>query len=420
MKHQAIVGNIGHFDNEIDIAGLAKTPGIERMNIKPQVDEWLFPDGHSMIILSEGRLLNLGNATGHPSFVMSNSFTNQTIAQIELFTKNDEYEKQVYVLPKQLDEKVARLHLDALGVKLTKLTDEQAAYIGVPVDGPVQARPLPLLGGTQHAGGHARQDDADRARPRPAAARIEWADGQMPVLRSIRERFAARAAARRRRASRACLHVTAETAELVRALRRRRAREVALCAANPLSTQDDVAAALAGRRRRRPRRAAARTPTRTRRTSRARRARARRRSRRRRRPRSRRRTPRDGDAARRRTEETTTGLAAPARAAEPLGCPVLAVNEALTERAFNDRYGTGQSTLDGILRATNLLLAGQTLVVLGYGWTGKGVAQRARGAGAAVDRLRGRPAARARGADGGLRGDARARGRGRAATSSSP
>ena len=145
MKHQAIVGNIGHFDNEIDIAGLAKFDGIERINIKPQVDEWVFPDGHSIIVLSEGRLLNLGNATGHPSFVMSNSFTNQTIAQIELWTKNDEYEKKVYVLPKHLDEKVARLHLDSLGVKLTTLSQEQADYIDVPVDGPVQAGPLPLL-----------------------------------------------------------------------------------------------------------------------------------------------------------------------------------------------------------------------------------------------------------------------------------
>jgi adenosylhomocysteinase len=136
MKHQAIVGNIGHFDNEIDIAGLAKTPGIERINIKPQVDEWVFSDGHAIIMLSEGRLLNLGNATGHPSFVMSNSFTNQTIAQIELFSKNDEYEKRVYVLPKHLDEKVARLHLGALSVKLTELSEEQASYIGVPVGGP--------------------------------------------------------------------------------------------------------------------------------------------------------------------------------------------------------------------------------------------------------------------------------------------
>src|SRR5947199_6445701 len=136
MKHQAIVGNIGHFDNEIDMAGLEKTDGIEPINIKPQVDKWRFSDGHSVIVLSEGRLLNLGNATGHPSFVMSNSFTNQTIDQIELFTKNDEYEKKVYVLPKHLDEKVARLHLDALGVKLTKLRPDQAEYINVPVEGP--------------------------------------------------------------------------------------------------------------------------------------------------------------------------------------------------------------------------------------------------------------------------------------------
>jgi len=136
MKHQAIVGNIGHFDNEIDMAGLARDESVERINIKPQVDEFRFADGHSIILLSEGRLLNLGNATGHPSFVMSNSFTNQTIAQIELFTKNDDYEKRVYVLPKHLDEKVARLHLDALDVRLTELRPDQAAYIGVPVEGP--------------------------------------------------------------------------------------------------------------------------------------------------------------------------------------------------------------------------------------------------------------------------------------------
>ena len=136
MKHQAIVGNIGHFDNEIDVAGLEKIPGIKRVEIKPQVDEYVFPDGHSIILLSRGRLLNLGNATGHPSFVMSNSFTNQVLAQIELFTKPGEYDKQVYVLPKKLDEQVARLHLDALGVKLTKLTKEQANYIGVDVEGP--------------------------------------------------------------------------------------------------------------------------------------------------------------------------------------------------------------------------------------------------------------------------------------------
>ncbi|WP_020520119.1 adenosylhomocysteinase [Catelliglobosispora koreensis] len=136
MKHQAIVGNIGHFDNEIDMAGLAKTPGVERINIKPQVDEWRFADGHSIIVLSEGRLLNLGNATGHPSFVMSNSFTNQVIAQIELFTKLEQYPLGVYTLSKQLDEKVARLHLSALGVKLTELTKPQAEYLGVAVEGP--------------------------------------------------------------------------------------------------------------------------------------------------------------------------------------------------------------------------------------------------------------------------------------------
>jgi len=139
MKHQAIVGNIGHFDNEIDMAGLTRLPGIRRTNIKPQVDEWAFPDGHAVIVLSEGRLLNLGNATGHPSFVMSNSFTNQVIAQVELFTKTGEYPLGVHVLPKHLDEKVARLHLDALGVRLTVLTKEQASYIGVPVDGPYKA-----------------------------------------------------------------------------------------------------------------------------------------------------------------------------------------------------------------------------------------------------------------------------------------
>ncbi len=136
MKHQAIVGNIGHFDNEIDMAGLAKMSDVQRVTIKPGTDEFVFPDGHSVIMLAEGRLLNLGCATGHPSFVMSNSFTNQTIAQIELFTKTVDYPVGVYTLPKILDEKVARLHLDALGVRLTRLTPEQADYIGVPVDGP--------------------------------------------------------------------------------------------------------------------------------------------------------------------------------------------------------------------------------------------------------------------------------------------
>lgn len=136
MKHQAIVGNIGHFDNEIDMAGLAVLPHVKRVNIKPQVDEWQFENGKSIIVLSEGRLLNLGNATGHPSFVMSNSFTNQVLAQIELFTKRDEYPVGVYTLPKHLDEKVARLHLDALGVRLTELTEDQAQYMGVDRQGP--------------------------------------------------------------------------------------------------------------------------------------------------------------------------------------------------------------------------------------------------------------------------------------------
>lgn len=139
MKNQAIVGNIGHFDNEIDMAGLAKIPGVVKDEIKPQVHQWIFPDGKKIIVLSEGRLLNLGNATGHPSFVMSNSFTNQTLAQIELFTKTDEYPIGVYVLPKALDEEVARLHLDALGVELTELNKAQADYLGVPVEGPYKS-----------------------------------------------------------------------------------------------------------------------------------------------------------------------------------------------------------------------------------------------------------------------------------------
>jgi len=143
MKHQAIVANIGHFDNEIDMAGLTKTPGVVRTNIKPQVDLWTFDagtdDAHSILVLSEGRLMNLGNATGHPSFVMSNSFTNQVLAQIELFTKTDQYPVGVYTLPKHLDEAVARLHLDALGVHLTELTQAQADYLGVPVTGPYKS-----------------------------------------------------------------------------------------------------------------------------------------------------------------------------------------------------------------------------------------------------------------------------------------
>ncbi len=136
LKHLAIVANVGHFDNEIDMAGLESLPGTEKIEIKPQVHEWRMPNARSVLVLSEGRLMNLGNATGHPSFVMSASFTNQVLAQLELFTRIEEYPTGVYTLPKALDEKVARLHLDALGVQLTTLTDEQAAYIGVPVDGP--------------------------------------------------------------------------------------------------------------------------------------------------------------------------------------------------------------------------------------------------------------------------------------------
>jgi len=136
MKDKAIVGNIGHFDNEIDMAGLKKVAGVQRINIKPQYDEWRFPDGHSVMVLAEGRLLNLGCATGHPSFVMSTSFSNQVLAQIELHTKRGQYDKQVYHLPKHLDEEVARLHLEHLGVRLTRLTPEQADYLGISPDGP--------------------------------------------------------------------------------------------------------------------------------------------------------------------------------------------------------------------------------------------------------------------------------------------
>ena len=139
MKHQAILGNVGHFDNELDMAGLARYPGVRRINIKPQVDEWVFPTGRSIIVLSEGRLMNLGNATGHPSFVMSNSFSNQVIAQVELFLKHKEYDNEVYRLPKKLDEKVARIHVEALGGSITKLTKEQAEYIDVDVEGPFKS-----------------------------------------------------------------------------------------------------------------------------------------------------------------------------------------------------------------------------------------------------------------------------------------
>lgn len=136
MKDQAIVCNIGHFDNEIEVDKLNAAPGVKRTNIKPQVDMYTFPDGHSIFLLAEGRLVNLGCATGHPSFVMSNSFANQTLAQIDLWANRDKYAKDVYVLPKKLDEEVARLHLEKIGVKLTTLTQKQAEYIGVPVQGP--------------------------------------------------------------------------------------------------------------------------------------------------------------------------------------------------------------------------------------------------------------------------------------------
>jgi adenosylhomocysteinase len=139
MKDKAIVGNIGHFDNEIDMAGLKAVPGIQRIEIKPQYDEWVFPGGKSILVLAEGRLLNLGCATGHPSFVMSASFTNQVLAQLDLLEKAKQYERKVYVLPKHLDEEVARLHLDHLGVKLTQLTPAQSEYLGIPVDGPYKS-----------------------------------------------------------------------------------------------------------------------------------------------------------------------------------------------------------------------------------------------------------------------------------------
>jgi adenosylhomocysteinase len=139
MKDKAIVSNIGHFDNEIDMAGLKKVSGVKRVNIRPQYDEWVFPDGHSVLILAEGRLMNLGCATGHPSFVMSASFTNQVLAQLALWNNKGEYQKKVYVLPKKLDEEVARLHLAHLSVELTKLTDDQAKYLGIPADGPYKS-----------------------------------------------------------------------------------------------------------------------------------------------------------------------------------------------------------------------------------------------------------------------------------------
>ena len=239
MKHKAIVGNIGHFDNEIDMAGLMRLPGVKRTNIKPQVDEWTFPDGHAVIVLSEGRLLNLGNATGHPSFVMSNSFTNQVIAQVELFTKADEYPLGVYVLPKHLDEKVARLHLDALGVRLTVLTKEQAADMAFRS----MARSSPITTGTDRPAACRSGRSPILGWPSPASAGIAWAERAMPVLGMLRAQFAADQPFAGLTIA-CCLHVTAETAVLVRTLTAGGA-QVHLAASNPLSTQDDIAAALA-------------------------------------------------------------------------------------------------------------------------------------------------------------------------------
>ena len=211
MKHNAIVGNIGHFDTEIDMAGLTKFKGIERRNVKPQVDEWVFPDGHAIIVLAEGRLLNLGCATGHPSFVMSNSFTNQVIAQVELFTHTDFYERKVYTLPKHLDEKVARLHLDKLGVKLTTLSEEQAEYIGVPGRGPVQARALPLLSTRtacsnwrvrrgQGSGGHAGCASGRNSAMQDFAGKVAVVTGGASGIGlGLARRFGARGDARRHR-----------------------------------------------------------------------------------------------------------------------------------------------------------------------------------------------------------------------------
>ena len=239
------------------MAGLTNTTGIERINIKPQVDEWRFPDGHSIIVLSEGRLLNLGNATGHPCFVMSNSFTNQTIAQIELFTKNDEYEKKVYVLPKHLDEKVARLHLDALGVQPDRALARPGRLHRRPGRGPVQAGPLPLLGSS-------RQRDPARLRRSPPDRVGGRADAGPPLdpraLRRERPLEGVRVGA--------CLHVTAETANLVRAL---------VAGGAEVGARRGQPAVDAGRRRRRARRDGVdgpRPPRRGRRRLRGQRARA--------------------------------------------------------------------------------------------------------------------------------------------------
>ena len=391
MKHQAIVGNIGHFDNEIDMAGLARISGIRRMIIKPQVDEWQFTDGHAIIVLSEGRLLNLGNATGHPSFVMSNSFTNQVIAQIELFTKADEYPVGVHTLPKYLDEKVARLHLDALGVRLTELTKEQAGVHRRPGGGPVQARPLPLLK-TRHQPMNERppgapSDIADAGLAGAGLARIGWAQRSMPVMTGIGTVFVREKPLAGHTVA-ACLHVTAETAVLVQTLRAGGA-QVYLAASNPLSTQDDIAAALdacgaavvfarAGADRvaytEHIHRALDAGPDLV--------------------------VDDGGDLMEALhgerpdllgkvlggCESTTAGVIRLRRMASEgtLAFPAVAADATGTRLMLDSTYGTGQSTIDGIIRATNIMLAGRTVVVAGYGWCGRGIAQRARGLGAQV------------------------------------
>ncbi len=244
MKHQAIVGNIGHFDNEIEVAGLEKL-GAERINIKPQVDEYRFPDGHTIILLSEGRLLNLGNATGHPSFVMSNSFSNQTIAQIELFTKNDDYDKKVYVLPKHLDEKVALVHVQALGANADQAHRRSRRVHRRAGRRAVQVRPLPLLEptatrpGSQMAGS-VIADPAWRPRVRRGSA---GRTGRCPSCGRSAALRAGAPAGRACRSPRACTSPRRPRCSCARSSSG--GAEVALCAANPLATQDDVAAALA-------------------------------------------------------------------------------------------------------------------------------------------------------------------------------
>ena len=365
MKHQAIVGNIGHFDNEIDMAGLAKIDGIERIEIKPQVHEWRFADGSTIIVLSEGRLLNLGNATGHPSFVMSNSFTNQTIAQIELFTKTDEYEKQRLRAP----EAPRREGRAPAPRRARRAPDRALARAGLvhrrAGRGPVQAGSLSLLGpqllGFCGSSGRTGRCPSSARSASGSPASGPWRGWSVGL----------------------CLHITSETACLVRALAAGGA-SVALCASNPYATQHDVAAALSGRGRGLRRASPTTGPTAS--------------------PMVAGRAPRitldDGadllgalhavpellEGMLGGTEETTTGLVR-LRAMEAEGrlrVPVIAVNEARAEKALNDRFGTGQSVVDGILRATNILLAGQTVVVLGYGWTGRGVALAAHGLGATV------------------------------------